>query len=280
MSDQRGTREFKILRLDADRRSASDDHVVVEEPLEMIVEYGKVGDRQRFPLAVTMRTPGSDDALIRGFLLTEGIVEHPSQVTQTYRTASGPSDDQSITAALDPEVAFDPSLQQRHFYTTSSCGVCGKASIDMVRQVSPFRLQNAKPTVDRNVLVKMRAALRAHQSVFEKTGGIHAAGLFSTSGNLIAIEEDVGRHNAVDKLIGTAVQQSGLPLSDFIMLVSGRAGFELVQKAVVTGIAIFTAVGAPTSLAVELAQESGMTLVGFLKDSGMNVYAHSERILS
>lgn len=273
------TRKVDIIRLRQRDLSKTNDLVVTEEPLEMQVLYGPDGDRRRFNLAVTMRTPGDDDNLLRGFLITEGIIRTHDDIACIVRPAGGPVANQSITAELKPEVMFSPDAQQRHFYTTSSCGVCGKASIDMVRQVSPFRTISGQPSLKGNVLCDMLDVFRKEQDVFSETGGIHAAGLFNADGNLLMIAEDVGRHNAVDKLIGMAAVKLGLPLNQYVMIVSGRAGFELVQKASVTGVSIFAAVGAPSSLAVELAEETGMTLVGFLKDSGMNIYSGADRIM-
>jgi len=273
------TRNVDIIRLRKRDLIKTNDLVVTEEPLEMHVLYGPVGDRRRFNLAVTMRTPGDDENLLRGFLITEGIIRTHEDISAIVRTTGGPATHQSITAELNPDVVFSPDAQQRHFYTTSSCGVCGKASIDMVRQVSTFRTISGEPSLKAKVLCNMIDLFRDEQDVFSETGGIHAAGLFGANGSLLMISEDVGRHNAVDKLIGAASAKLGLPLNQYVMVVSGRAGFELVQKASVTGIAIFAAVGAPSSLAVELAEESAMTLVGFLKEFGMNIYSGSERIV-
>lgn len=272
------TRKVEIIRLRKRDLIQTDDAVVTEEPLEMQIIYGPLADRKRFNLAVTMRTPGNDEHLIRGFLITEGIVQDQNDISRVAHPSDGLVANQSIIAELNPDVPFSPDDQQRHFYTTSSCGVCGKASIDMVRQVSPFRTIPGQPSIDAKVLCEMLDIFRMEQDVFSQTGGIHAAGLFDVNGNLLRIAEDVGRHNAVDKLIGMMAVDSGLPLNDQVMIVSGRAGFELVQKASVTGVAIFAAVGAPSSLAVELARESGMTLVGFLKESGMNIYNGADRI--
>jgi len=226
-----------------------------------------------------MRTPGNDESLLRGFLLTEGIVDTPDEIQKCKRSIDGPTGHQSIKAELSPDVVFSPEKQQRHFYTTSSCGVCGKTSIDMVRQVTSFRPIPGQPAISAKSLHEMSLKMLNEQSVFKKTGGIHAAGLFDAHGQLIAIEEDVGRHNSVDKLVGVAMQKISLPLNNHILMVSGRAGFELVQKAAVSGIALFISVGAPSSLAIELAVESDMTLIGFLKSTGFNVYSHDERII-
>ncbi len=278
MAHDQGIRQVRLTRYSEDGLVVSTDHVVEEEPLELLVEYGQEDARERFTLAITMRTPGNDESLMRGFLLTEGIVETPDEIQKCTSSVNGPVGHQSITAELSPDVVFSPERQQRHFYTTSSCGVCGKTSIDMVRQVTSFRPVPGQPSILAKTLHSMSRVMLDEQSVFQKTGGIHAAGLFDSEGKLIAIEEDVGRHNAVDKLVGTAMENLKLPLNNHILMVSGRAGFELVQKASVSGISLFASVGAPSSLAVELAAESDMTLIGFLKDSGFNIYSHPERV--
>ncbi len=278
MGGEDGIKTIRVTRDEGSDRVEREDSVVVEEPLEMMVEYGSHEMRLRHTLAITMRTPGDDDALIRGFLLTEGIVDHPGQIHNTLRSASGTLEHHSIIASLDPDLMFDPKSQQRHFYTTSSCGVCGKSSIEMVRQISAFRPLPDKPSFSHACLRTMLAKLRGAQSVFEQTGGIHAAAAFDEDGKLLEIAEDVGRHNAMDKLLGRLSLTRELPYSDLIFLVSGRAGLELVQKAAVVGAAAFAAVGAPTSLSVQLAEDSEMTLVGFLKDNGMNIYTHPGRV--
>ncbi|RLD17637.1 MAG: formate dehydrogenase accessory sulfurtransferase FdhD [Bacteroidetes bacterium] len=280
MEHDHGIRQVRLTRYSEDGLVDTTDYASEEEPLELVVEYGPIDDRNRFTLAITMRTPGNDAFLLRGFLLTEGIVETPEDIQSCKRTVTGPAGHQSITAALSPGVVFSPEKQQRHFYTTSSCGVCGKTSIDMVRQVTSFRPVPNQPSISAKILYSMSRVMLDKQFMFQKTGGIHAAGLFDSTGKLLAVQEDVGRHNAVDKLIGTAMTKMKLPLNKHVLMVSGRAGFELVQKASVSGIALFAAVGAPSSLAIELAEESGMTLIGFLKDKGFNIYTHPGRIVA
>ena len=273
-----GIKVEQIVHVDKGRRTAQEDVVVSEEPLEMRVEYGPPENRATYTLAITMRTPGNDEALIRGFVYTEGIIDSPAMVTDTRSEIFDLEGYQSVTAILDPEVNFVPEQNQRHFYTTSSCGVCGKASIDMVRQITSFRLRKNKPQISSGLFMNMQQDMRSAQQVFEQTGGIHAAALFDAAGHLIDIKEDVGRHNAVDKLIGAVSLKRALPLDDCIMLVSGRAGFELVQKAAVTGVAIFAAVGAPSTLAIELARSTEMTLIGFLRAQQFNIYSEPGRI--
>jgi FdhD protein len=235
------------------------DAVAVEEPLEI-----RVGER---PLAVTMRTPGDDFDLAAGFLFTEGVLPSFSAI-DAMRHWGSPN---VVRVALREGVSIDWQRLQRHFYASSSCGVCGKASIELVRvhasPVTPLSL-------DPSVIASLPDRLRAQQTAFAATGGIHGAGLFTADGALVVAREDVGRHNAVDKAIG-ALWGAGTPLADKVLVVSGRAGFEIVQKAAVAGIPALVAVGAPTSLAVELAHEFGVTLLGFVREGRFNVYAGS-----
>ncbi len=253
------------------------DVLAVEEPLEIRV----AGE----PLAVTMRTPGNDVDLAAGFLVSEGVISRGDEFAGAIH-CGGPGTGGTentynvLDVALAPGVAPPAPELARNFYTTSSCGVCGKASIDAVETVSRYDLTDDDVTVDAAVLVTLPDVLRQHQAVFEKTGGLHAAALFDAdTGDLLVVREDVGRHNAVDKVIGWAVLEGRLPLRRTVLQVSGRASFELVQKAVMAGIPVLTAVSAPSSLAVELAAASGLTLVGFLRGTSMNVYSGAERVL-
>jgi len=251
------------------------DTLVVEEPLEI-----RVGGRA---LAVTMRTPGHDIDLAHGFLVSEGVVHAAGEVL-TARYCAGATDEGVNTynvldvALADGVAAPDPSLE-RSFYTTSSCGLCGKASVDAVRTSSAFEVSGGQLRVAAELLTRLPDALRGAQAAFATTGGLHAAGLFDRDGALLVAREDVGRHNAVDKVVGWALQQGLLPLRETILMVSGRASFELTQKALMAGIPLLAAVSAPSSLAVDLAADSGMTLVGFLRGSSMNLYAGAERVV-
>ncbi|TQJ31253.1 formate dehydrogenase accessory sulfurtransferase FdhD [Microbacterium sp. SLBN-146] len=254
------------------------DHLAVEEPLEIRVG----GD----PLAVTMRTPGHDIELAAGFLVSEGVISRGEE----YRSAihcGGPGTPGGSTentynvldVALAPGVAPPSPDIARSFYTTSSCGVCGKASIDAVETVSSYDVSTDAATVAAGDLLAFPDRLREQQAVFEKTGGLHAAALFdAASGEMLVLREDVGRHNAVDKVVGWAVLDGRLPLVGTVLQVSGRASFELVQKAVMAGIPILSAVSAPSSLAVELADASGLTLAGFVRGTSLNLYAHPGRV--
>jgi FdhD protein len=255
------------------------DTLAAEEPLE--IRVGPAGST-RTPLAVTMRTPGDDLDLALGFLFTEGLIRSAEDV-RTAQLCAGAQTPNTynvadvVLAADVPAPVTDPG---RNFYTTSSCGVCGKASIDAVRTRSLFPVATDPATVDPAVLVGLPATLRAAQRGFDSTGGLHAAGVFTVDGQLVALREDVGRHNAVDKVVGWALREHRLPLAGHLLLVSGRASFELVQKASMAGIPVLAAVSAPSSLAADLAAEVGLTLVGFLRGSTMNVYAGTERVRS
>ncbi|GGQ45303.1 formate dehydrogenase accessory sulfurtransferase FdhD [Couchioplanes azureus] len=249
------------------------DELAAEEPLEIRL--------RKKPLAVTMRTPGQDIDLAMGFLFGEGIIRSASDVVTAQLCAGtdAPNTYNVVDIALGdhvPPPATDPS---RGFYTSSSCGVCGKASIDAVRTRSRFDVSADEVSVAARTLAELPGKLRAAQQTFDRTGGLHAAGLFGLGGKLVVLREDVGRHNAVDKVIGWAVREGRLPLAGHLLLVSGRASFELTQKAWMAGIPVLAAVSAPSTLAAELADEAGMTLVGFLRGRSMNVYAGAHRVV-
>ena len=257
------TREVPIQR----NGVPATDAVVVEEPLEI-----RVGEK---PVSVTLRTPGDDFDLVAGFLFTESILKSRDDV-DSIRHWGSPN---IVRVSLRDGARVDLQRLQRHFYSTSSCGVCGKASLDAVRLRTRFSPAGDPVRVDATTLYGLPDALREAQRIFESTGGLHAAGLFTTDGTALVVREDVGRHNAVDKVLGWALLQGRLPASGCVLMVSGRASFELVQKAVMAGVPVLAAVSAPSSLAVELAVESGMTLVGFLRGTTMNVYAGPDRIV-
>lgn len=259
-----------------------EDVLAVEEPLEINIGYGKGENRQRKSLAVTMRTPGQDFDLALGFLLSEGIISQQKEVLQIRYLASELEDaaqENVLLVDLAPKHSFEPEQLHRHFYTASSCGICGKASIDLVRVHLPYILTYAYPKIEVGQLLNLPNKLLQAQESFVKTGGLHAAALFDLDGTLCLAREDVGRHNALDKIIGAAFQRGWLPLKEHILMLSGRISFELVQKALVAGISVIAAVGAPSSLALELADEHKMTLIGFLKEEQFNVYCGAERIL-
>lgn len=251
------------------------DALAAEEPLEI-----RVGGRS---LAVTMRTPGHDVELAHGFLLTEGTITGAADIaTARYCDSvddSGRNTYNVLDLALAPGVAPPDDSVERRFYTTSSCGVCGKASLDAVRTRTRFAPADDPVTFPTEVLFGLPDALRAAQKVFDSTGGLHGAGLFRADGSAVVVREDVGRHNAVDKVVGHALLAGGVPASGTVLMVSGRASFELTQKAVMAGIPALAAVSAPSSLAVEMAREAGLTLVGFLRGRSMNVYSAAHRVV-
>ena len=268
-----GVAEVSILKYSADLtagRMAKDD-LTIEEPLEIIVKFRRGSSLVRKPLSITMRTPGGDRALAVGFLFTEGILHEISMLSSVEQEAEN-----SVVVSLNEEV----NLQrlERHFYTTSSCGVCGKTSLDALRITREVYLNSSSPKVGPQLLVRLPEVLTRYQSEFSRTGGIHASALFDVRGRLCAISEDVGRHNALDRLIGNELLAGRTDFSDLLLLVSGRASFELVQKSVMAGIPIMAAVGAPSSLAVDLAQRYGMTLVGFLRENRFNLYSGASRV--
>jgi FdhD protein len=270
------TRHVTTTRIVAVRGSSLEfrgDRVVGEEPLE-IRAAGPGQDP--VAVAITMRTPGHEDELAIGFLRTEGLIEGPEVIrTTTGDPASMNQPDDQVTVHLARR--FDASrVAERHFVATASCGICGKASLDEVA-VRSDPIPDG-PIVTRSVVLALPALLRAAQRAFDETGGLHAAALYTPAGELIAIREDVGRHNALDKLVGSQVVARALPLNDRILMVSGRVSFEIVQKAAVAGVPILCAVSAPSDLAIEAADRLGVTLVGFLRGDGFNVYAHDERI--
>ncbi|QHC32268.1 formate dehydrogenase accessory sulfurtransferase FdhD [Streptomyces sp. HF10] len=271
----RVTERRKVLRIRDSAVSTRPDTLVAEEPLEIRLN-GK-------PLAITMRTPGDDFALAAGFLVSEGVLAATSDLQNIVYCAGATADGSNTYNVVDVKTAPDVSLPdftlERNVYTSSSCGLCGKASLDAVRTTARWPIADSpRLRVTPELLAELPERLREAQRVFDRTGGLHAAALFTEDGELLDIKEDVGRHNAVDKLVGRALQNGGLPLSRTVLLVSGRASFELAQKAVMAGIPLLAAVSAPSSLAVDLATETGLTLVGFLRGSSMNVYAGDDRI--
>jgi FdhD protein len=253
------------------------DTLAAEEPLEIRVGPAR---EKRAPLAVTMRTPGDDVDLAIGFLLTEGIIRSADDVltAQLCAGADTPNTFNVVDVVLSDEVPPPETDPSRHFYTTSSCGVCGKASIDSVRVRSRYDIASDQLMLPAATIAMLPERLRAAQRTFDATGGLHAAGLFDADGQPVCVREDVGRHNAVDKVIGWATRGGQVPLAAHVLLVSGRASFELTQKAALAGVPLLAAVSAPSTLAVDLAAEAGMTLVGFLRGQTMNVYTGAHRI--
>lgn len=261
------------------QRHTRPDHLATEEPLEIRLRAGQ----QRQKLAVTMRTPGADFDLAAGFLYSEGVITQPDDIARMTYCVDALEDEQQRYNTLNVELRHEqlPNLTQleRHFYTSSACGVCGKASIEALRMRECSALP-AGPIVPADVIYQLPEHMRNSQGLFATTGGLHAAGLFTADGHLLALREDIGRHNALDKVIGWALLQRYLPLNQHIVMVSGRASFEILQKCLVAGVSIVCAVSAPSSLAVNVARSFGMTLIGFLRGERFNVYAGIERIQS
>jgi FdhD protein len=277
----RRTQSLTIKKFSNGKFDLVSDSLAVEEPLEIQIEFGAKDERTRKSISVTMRTPQHDADLAIGFLFTEGIIASFSNIKSV-----GPNLDEdgnvninAILVVLDFDVEVDLKKLERHFYTSSSCGVCGKSSIEAVKMNNFPTLPIDSTPFEISKIHSFPTLLKNQQTVFAKTGGLHAAALFDTDGNSILLREDVGRHNAVDKLIGAALSAGLFPMTNFLIMVSGRVSFELVQKSMMGGIPILAAVGAPSSLAIELAEEFGMTVLGFVKNDKFNIYSHPQRVV-
>jgi FdhD protein len=278
VSNRPGSRtRTRVFSVDNGHSKTRSDYVATEEPLEIRLHAAGA----TATVAVTMRTPGSDFELAAGFLVAEGVIDHRDAVSKIrYCTDPGVDSEQQfniVTVDLVADSPPDIRTLERHFHISSACGVCGKASLEAL-ELRGFQRPPSGPVMDGSTLEQLPTKLRSAQGVFDATGGLHAAGLFSPEGDLLAVREDVGRHNAVDKLIGWALLQDLLPLHNNVLLVSGRSSFEIMQKALAAGIPFVSAVSAPSSLAVDLAREFGLTLVGFLRNSRFNVYAGESRL--
>lgn len=269
-------KHIKMTRVTQKGMLEIDDQLAVEEPLEIQLMYGAGGDRIAKVISVTMRTPGNDEELAVGFLFTEGIIHQRGEVTNIQLDGE---DGNKVMVMLSDTAAPHLQTAERNFYTTSSCGVCGKAGIDAIKTVSMYAQQTDAMKVSPAVLYRLPIALKKQQQLFATTGGLHAASLFDADGNLLLLREDVGRHNALDKLIGACFLRNHLPLHSTILLLSGRASFELIQKASMAGIKIIASIGAPSSLALQQAEEFGITLIGFLGDEKFNIYAAGHRVV-
>ncbi|HEX3128911.1 MAG TPA: formate dehydrogenase accessory sulfurtransferase FdhD [Thermoanaerobaculia bacterium] len=271
-----GTREARIWRVESGRSRPAPDQVATEEPLEIRLLWSGV----EHTVAVTMRTPGADEELAAGFLYAEGVVERPERILGFHRPPEARTGEpEPNIVAVELGDGPDPNLPtlERHFFSSSACGVCGKAGLAALQVRSPGRLPDG-PEIDPQLVASLPGRLREAQGLFDATGGLHAAALFDQAGNLLGLREDVGRHNALDKLLGRAFLDGRLPLHDHLVLVSGRTSYEILQKCAVAGVPIVCAVSAPSSLAVELAESFGITLIGFLRGERFNVYAGAERI--
>lgn len=275
-------KQVNIKRVYSNSIKELPDVLAIEEPLEIRIAHSENGETVEKNISVTMRTPGHDLELVLGFLFTEGIVNSEFDIDKIKHCETVEKEEERgnvVKVSLRKDLEFDMDKLDRHFYTSSSCGVCGKSSIESVSQnCSPLPTGNLK--IPFETIASLPQQLELSQTVFKHTGGIHATGLFDKNGELLLMREDVGRHNALDKIAGASLFNHAVPLSDKIMLVSGRTSFELVQKAVMLGVPILCAVGAPSSLAYNLAKENNLTLIGFLKEDRFNVYCGEERILS
>ncbi len=275
-----------IIKISHNSSEEKSDLVAVEEPLEIRLGYGSLDNRQQRSVSVTMRTPTHDFELALGFLYSEGIIHSFSQILSIkYCVDAGKQATENIVRVeLKPEVTFNAQLLQRNFYATSSCGVCGKASIEaidnMICDLPEQKLEQNALKVSKDYIINLPKSLAQHQKVFEYTGGLHAAALFDEFGKIIMLREDVGRHNALDKIIGNALTQDLLPLNKMVLLMSSRASFELIQKTVMANIPIIATIGAPSSLAIQTAEQFGVTLIGFLRNESFNIYTRKERITS
>ena len=272
---------FSIVKSTPESTTAVDDLVAVEEPLEIVVEFGPLEQRRSVNLAITMRTPGNDLELVAGFLATEQLVNQPDQIVaiRHCRSQRNQIQDNRVKVQLNPMIKFRPGKSLRHFYINSSCGVCGKSSVESVLASREPPIPGQGPQVTESVIKNLPDTLRARQVIFNHTGGLHGACLFDHRGQALWWREDVGRHNAVDKVLGACFSINRWPLSDYILLVSGRISFELVQKALRAGIRFMAAVGAPSSLAIRLAKNADMTLLGFVNQRRFNIYCGAERVI-
>jgi FdhD protein len=263
----------RITKVNNGRSATLTDFLASEEPLEIALIFGQKNKREKKSISVTTRTPGNDAELALGFLFTEGILSSKKDLTGF--SSSAPN---TIDVELNESVLPNINKLERNFYTTSACGVCGKSSIEAIRTVAPYRNREDNITVSPGILYKLPSSLEEEQKLFEKTGGLHAAAIFDLTGKLMFYMEDVGRHNALDKVIGYGLTNDYRQLGQSILLLSGRASFELIQKAAIAGIKVVAAVGAPSTLAVELAKEFDITLVGFLRGTNFNIYCGEKRI--
>ncbi len=274
--------EYKVFKFKSNNLDDFDDHISIEEPLEIIIKYKDKEIWVEKTISVTMRTPGDDEDLVRGFLFNEKVVEKIDYIEKIE--TSGQTSEQyalknKITVTINNSDNIDIDKIKRNFLTNSSCGVCGKSSLDALEIIKKDKILKSNPKISKEVLMNSTNRLRQNQSEFSKTGGIHASGLFTTQGDIVAIKEDVGRHNALDKLIGYALKENLLNNNTQFLACSGRLNFDLVQKALMANIGILIGVGAPTSLAIDLANKFDMTLVGFVKESSFNIYSNKERII-
>ena len=274
--------EYKVFKFKSENLDNFNDHISIEEPVEIIIRYKDKEIWVEKTISVTMRTPGDDEDLVRGFLFNEKIIEKIDYIEKIELTGK-PSEQyglkNKIIVTINNSDNIDVDKIKRNFLTNSSCGVCGKSSLDALEIIKKDKILKSNPKISKEVLMSSPKKLRQNQSEFSKTGGIHASGLFTAQGDIVAIKEDVGRHNALDKLIGYSLKENLLDNTSQFLACSGRLNFDLVQKALMANIGILIGVGAPTSLAIDLANKFDMTLVGFVKEDSFNIYSNKDRII-
>ncbi len=274
--------EYKVLKFKSENLDNFNDHISIEEPVEIIIRYKDKEIWVEKTISVTMRTPGDDEDLVRGFLFNEKIIEKIDYIEKIELTGK-PTEQyglkNKIIVTINNSDNIDVDKIKRNFLTNSSCGVCGKSSLDALEIIKKDKILKSNPKISKEVLMSSPKKLRQNQSEFSKTGGIHASGLFTAQGDIVAIKEDVGRHNALDKLIGYSLKENLLDNTSQFLACSGRLNFDLVQKALMANIGILIGVGAPTSLAIDLANKFDMTLVGFVKEDSFNIYSNQDRII-
>ena len=277
----KGIKNIRIKRIEKHNSSEKSDVVIQESPLQIIVAYGEVNNRKKETLSVTMRTPGSDFEMVTGFLFCEGFIESASDIL-SMRFIGNPADatlqENTMLVEIAAHVSFNIENKKRNFLSAASCGFCGKTNADMINQQAFIPLTNTFK-INVECLYHLPELLNRSQNLFTQTGGAHAVALINAEGNIIYTREDVGRHNAMDKLVGTMLKKKLLPLNNYIVLFSGRLSYELLQKSLIAGIPIVCAIGAPSSLAIEMAEDNGITLIGFLKNDSFNIYCGAERII-
>ena len=274
--------KYKVLKYKSNKTNEINDLISVEEPLEITIKFKEKETWNENTISITMRTPGNDEDLVRGFLFNEQIIEKIEYIEKIETTGENVGQynlKNKIVATINNSENVDIDKIKRNFLTNSSCGVCGKTSLDSLEIIKKDKILKSVPKINHEIIMKSPTKLRENQSEFSKTGGIHASGLFSDKGNVVAIKEDVGRHNALDKLIGYVLEKKLLNPSNQFLTCSGRLNFELVQKALMSNIGVLIGVGAPTSLAIDLANKFNMTLVGFVKQDSFNIYSNKERII-
>ena len=274
--------KFKVFKYKSNKVDEFDDSISIEEPLEIILKYKNKDTWIEKTISVTMRTPGDDEDLVRGFLFNERVIDKINHI-EKIESVGEPTEQyglkNKITVTINNSDNIDIDKIKRNFLTNSSCGVCGKSSLDTLEIIKKDKILKSNPKISKEILMESPKKLRENQTEFSKTGGIHASGLFSEQGDIIAIKEDVGRHNALDKLIGCVLNRDLLDTKSQFLACSGRLNFDLVQKALIANIGVLIGVGAPTSLAIDLANKFDMTLVGFVKDDSFNIYSNKERII-